>query len=292
MSKSVLITGASGELGKLTAITLLNHGYTVIASMRHIKGKNENIAQELYKLGALIVEIDVTEDESVTKGVNEALKHVSKLDVVINNAGIGAYGLEESFTPSDWKKIFEVNVFGVQRINRAVLPYMHQQHNGMLIHISSLIGRMVLPFWGAYSASKWALEALAESYKVELSGVGIESYIIEPGPYPTTFFEALLQPSDLTREKNYGVISKYATESFSDFGNFLNTQTSQNLENVANAIVNLISIPTEKRKFRTVVDSIGMGEHIEDCNARLEDLTSDIYSLFGLDSMLELNKKV
>lgn len=217
MSKKVLITGASSGFGKLTTQTLLDKGHTVIASMRGADGKNKSIADELATAGAHIVEIDVTNDESVRRGIENAIEKASGLEVVVNNAGLGVLGIQETFTPEDWQKLFDINVFGVQRVNRAVLPQMREKGSGLLIHVSSLLGRMALPFYGPYNASKWALEALAENYRVELSGFGVDSCIVEPGGYPTNFMDKLVKPSDSSRDASYGDFTKMPMELFNNF---------------------------------------------------------------------------
>ncbi|HEX2897230.1 MAG TPA: SDR family oxidoreductase, partial [candidate division Zixibacteria bacterium] len=204
MSKKVLITGSSSGFGKLIAQTLIKKGHSVVASMRDPQGKNRNAAEELKKIGAHIVDIDVTSEKSVTEGVREAVKLAGGIDVVINNAGAGTIGLQEEYTPEDWKKLFDINVFGVQRINRAVLPHMRSKNSGLLVHISSLLGKFVLPFMGPYNSSKHALEALAENYRVELSGLGIDSVIVEPGGFGTGFITNVLPSSDNKRTIEYG----------------------------------------------------------------------------------------
>jgi len=289
MSNKILITGANGEFGKLTAKKLLNDGHTVVASIRESEGRNKSSANELKAIGAHVVEIDVTNDSSVVEGTKNAIEKAGGIDVLVNNAGIGAFGIQETFTDEDWKKLFDVNVFGVQRMNRAVLPSMRENKSGLLIHVSSLIGRMVLPFWGAYSASKWALEAMAETYRVELSKYGIDSCIIEPGAYPTTFFEGLMGASDLSRNNSYGNFPQEAKEFFAGFSNALNSNTEQNAQNVADAISILINTPAGQRKFRTVVDKMGMGEHIEGYNNQHKQFTSEIFNMFGIEKMLELS---
>src|SRR5207237_236186 len=108
-----------------------------------------------------------------------------------------------------WRRVFEVNVFGVQRVVRAVLPRMKERKAGLLVQVSSLNGRMALPFQGPYSPSKWAVEALAEVYRVELSQLGIESCIVEPGGMPTTFLERLVTPSDSSRDASYGDMAQF-----------------------------------------------------------------------------------
>lgn len=195
MSK-ILITGANGGFGSLTVKTLLNQGHAVVATMRNAQSKNKTEADELSALGAKIVNLDVTDDESVNTGVAKAIGLLDGLDVAVNNAGVGVLGIQEQFTIDDFKRLFDINVFGVQRVNRAVLPHFRNQGSGLLVHVSSLLGRIALPFYGPYNASKWALEALAENYRVELSDFGVDSCIVEPGGYPTGFMHSLMQPSD------------------------------------------------------------------------------------------------
>jgi len=163
MSKNVLITGASGGFGTLTTKLLLQKGYAVVATMRNASTKNKDVAAELQAAGAKIVEIDVTSTDSVNAGVQKAIELLGSLDIVINNAGVGCAGMIEHFTPEDMQRLFDINVFGIQRINRAVLPHMRQQGSGLIVYISSLLGRITMPFYGIYNASKWALEALSEA---------------------------------------------------------------------------------------------------------------------------------
>lgn len=288
MAMKVLITGANGGFGKLTGHTLLKKGHTVVASMRGIKGKNQAAAEELKKTGAQVVEIDVTNDPSVQQGVEAAMKLAGGLDVVVNNAGVGVIGLQEAFTPDDWKKLFDINVFGVQRVNRAVLPHMRSKKSGLLIHISSLLGRMTIPFYGPYNASKWALEALAENYRSELSGFGIDSCVVEPGGYPTTFMDNLVKPSDTSRDSGYGNFAQAPMELFINFEKALSANPAQNPQLVADAVARLIDTPPGRRPFRTVVDKMGMGDHIKGYNDQLEQITSGVYNAFGMGDMLKL----
>ena len=130
MSKKVLITGASGGFGALTVKTLLKEGHKVAATMRNSASKNKGIADELSGLGAEIIEMDVTSDDSADQGVSKATELMGGLDVVINNAGVGVLGIQENFTVDDFKKLFEVNVFGVQRVTRAALPHLRSQGSG------------------------------------------------------------------------------------------------------------------------------------------------------------------
>lgn len=288
MGKKVLITGASSGFGKLTVNTLLQNGHEVAASMRDPQNRNKSIANELESLGAKIVEIDVTNEESVNLGVQKAMESLGGLDVVVNNAGVGVLGIQEDFTPEDMKKLFDINVFGVQRVNRAALTHLRKQGSGLLVHVSSILGRMALPFYGPYNASKWAVEALAENYRVELSGFGIDSCLVEPGGFPTSFMDRLIRPSDESRIGEYGELAQAPQALFDNFEGALASNPAQNPQLVADAILNVIETPAGQRPMRTVVDKMGMGDHIEKYNQHLQQVTEGIYGAFGMEEMLKL----
>ena len=269
-------------------MTLLQKGHQVAASMRDIHGKNKNVADELRKAGAKIIEIDVTDDTSVNNGVQKAITDLDGLDVLINNAGLGVLGMQEFFTPADFQKVFDINVFGVQRMNRAVVPYFREKKNGLIVYTSSLLGRIALPFYGAYQSSKWALEALAENYRVELSGFGIENCIVEPGGYPTAFSDNLLRPSDNSREVGYGDFAKVPEAALHNFENVLKNNPQQNPQKVADAFAELIEKPKGDKPFRTAVDFIGMADHIQKYNEHLEQIMTGLYTNFGTQGMLSV----
>lgn len=286
MPRKILVTGANGDFGQLITKTLLAAGHVVIASMRDIHTRNSQQKRKLEALGAYVVDIDVTDNESVNRGINQAIDYAQGLDCVINNAGLGCYGIQDNFTDNDLQRIFDVNVFGVQRINRAVLTHFKENKQGILLHVSSLIGRMTLPYWGPYSASKWAVEALAETYRIELSQFNIDSCIVEPGPHATNFFENLLTPSGSTRNLDSCNQEQEANEIYNNLAKALASCSEQNAINIAHAILQLIEMPIGRRPLRTVVDSLGIGDHIEHYNSHLEQLTSDVFLQFGIENML------
>ena len=288
MSKKVLITGASGGFGALTVKSLLKDGHQVAATMRNVATKNKEIADELSALGANIIELDVSSDDSVNAGVAKAIEDLGGLDVVVNNAGVGVLGIQENFTIDDFKRLFEINVYGVQRVNRAALPHLRSQGSGLLVHVSSILGRMTLPFYGPYNASKWAVEALAENYRIELSGFGIDSCIVEPGGYPTSFFNSLIMPSDSSRDESYGAMTEAPKQLFDSFEGALAQNPDQNPQDVADAIANLINTPAGQRPVRTVVDKMGMGTHIEPYNGQLNQIHEGVLGAFGMGDMLKL----
>ncbi len=290
MNKRILITGASGGFGFLICKELRAKGYQVAGTTRNLKGKNEVVINDLMRMGVHMIEMDVTNEKSVNAGVNQAIEELNGLDVLINNAGVGALGMQEHFTLDDMQKVFDVNVFGVQRVTRAVLPYLREQGKGTLLFISSLLGRVAMPFYGIYNASKWALEALAENYRVELSGFGIECCIVEPGGFPTTFMENLVKPHDHTRNKSYGTFMKSVNATFEGFQDAMTHYEEQRPENVALAVVALIGMRHGNKPFRKVVDYMGMGTYVEEYNDKLEKITYSLYSAFGNEGMLSVNQ--
>ena len=286
MSKKIIITGASGGFGKLTVLSLLKKGHQVAATMRNPQGKNKEVATELENAGATIIEMDVTDTDSVNNGVQKAIDALGGLDVVVNNAGRGVSGMQEHFTAEDFKEILDVNVIGVQRVNRAALPSLRKQGSGLIIHISSLLGRIALPFYGPYQSAKWAVEAMAENYRVELSGFGVQSAIIEQGGYPTTFMTNLMTPSDSSRNDSYGEFMNVPAMAAAGFEEQLKNTPEQNPQKVADAVAQLIDTPAKQRPFRTIVDFMGWRDGIQNYNDQFEQLTQGIYSAFGMENML------
>lgn len=291
MMNRILITGASGAFGRLTSELLASKGYQVVGTMRSAKGKNEQIAERLEKNGVQIVEMDVTNEESVQAGVSKSLELLGGLDIVFNNAGIGANGIQETFSAEDMQKVFDVNVFGVQRLMRAVLPHFRKQGKGTILHTSSCIGRITTPFLGVYSASKYALESLVEGYRAELSGFGIESCLIEPGGMPTAFMGGMLLSSDTERAAEYGEMANLPISSLNGYVSGLEANPQQRPERVAEAVDHLLEMPFGAKPFRTVVDFMVLKEPIEHYNEALHQTTKGLYGAMGLEKMLELNKQ-
>lgn len=285
----VMMTGIAGGFGKPTALALLDNGYEVAGSVRSRTGKNADTVAELEAAGAVIVEMDVTDAASTERGVAEATVGLGGLDILFNNAGIGAYGIQELMSPEDMARVFDVNVMGVQRVMRTALPHLRAQGRGSVLYTSSLIGRITTPFYGTYSASKWALEAIVECYRTELSSFGIESCIIEPGPMPTAFFDRMVAPDDPAREAEYGDFAGVPTASAAGLAEALEATPLQRPERVAEAVVALLEKPFGRKPFRTVVDHAGLGPQIERYNDVLHDVTRTVMANFGIEEMLKLN---
>ncbi len=196
-----------------------------------------------------------------------------QIDVVVNNAGVGVLGLKEAYTAGDIQRLFDIDVFGVQRVNRAVLPAMCRCGAGLLIHVSSLLGRITIPFYGPYNASKWALEAMAENYRTELSQFGVEVCLVEPGGYPTSLIDNLLEPSDTARAATCGDMQYAAAAALRNFEQVLAANPQQNRQRVGDALGDLIARPHGERPFRTTVDAMGMGGAVHGYNEKRAQVT-------------------
>lgn len=258
MGEVVLITGTSTGFGRTAAETLARRGYRVFATMRNIAGRNAAIREDLQSVAKRegwnldVLDMDVTNETSVNQAVQQALDRAARIDVVINNAGIAAHGITEAFPIEQYQQVFEVNVFGAARVNRAVLPAMRRQRSGLLIHVSSVAGRAVVPGFGVYCASKFALEALADAYRYDLAAFGIDSVLVEPGVHRTPILEKFLAPEDQNRVAGYGSTAKAIERVKSFFESASSASETPGPEGVVEAFVRLIETPAGERPFRTV----------------------------------------
>lgn len=254
MKKVILITGASSGFGRDTAETLAAAGYKVFAGVRDMAGRNRAVTDTLRVKGIEPIALDVTSDASVNTAIAAVLaKSGGKLDVVINNAGIASAGVSESFTPEQLRDLFEVNVFGIQRVLRAVLPTLRKQGDGLVINTGSILGRVTFPFFGLYGASKFAVEAMTDSYRYELSQLGVDVVLVQPSAYPTNMYASAQQPSDEARGTAYGEIGAIPGKMFETFMGMFAATNAPNPHDVAEAIVTLVATPKGQRPDRIVV---------------------------------------
>jgi len=253
VSRTVLITGASTGFGRVTAETLARAGYTVFASMRNAEAQNRDHAQALRKQGIEVVELDVSSDTSVDQAVKAVLAHVRRIDVLVNNAGIASAGVTEAFTPDQAKMVFNTNVVGLLRTIRSVLPAMRRQGDGLIINIGSILGRVTFPFFGIYGASKFAVEALTDSIRYEISHLGIDVALVQPSAYPTPLYTNVQQPADTDRATAYGAVGEIPGTMFKHFMTTFQAANAPNPHDVAEAITKLVAQPKGSRPARTVV---------------------------------------
>lgn len=289
----ILVTGASSGFGKLTAETLARGGHRVFAGMRDPAERNAKARAELLdKSGSIdVVDLDITDDAKVAG----ALKHIESaaggLDVVVNNAGIAAMGLTEAFTADQARALFDVNVVGMLRVNRAALPLLRQSPAGLIIHLSSTLGRYVMPFLGLYTASKFAVEALAEAYRYELAPLGIESVIVQPGTFPTPMLGNLEKPADPERNAAYGSQNDIIAGMAKGLAAMAESPNAPNPQDVADAILALVNMPAGSRPARTLVDRQGVGPAVEGLNRNAADVQAQIFGAMGLSHLLQVARR-
>lgn len=181
-----LVTGASSGIGLVTAKALKQAGYRVFGTSRKAMAQNSD--------GIAMLICDVTDDASVQKMVDEVLKQTGRIDLLVNNAGIGLLGGAEESSVTQAQKLFDVNVFGVLRVTNAVLPTMRAQKQGRIINMSSILGMIPAPYNALYAATKHALEGYSESLDHELRTLGIRVVLVEPGVTRTSFEENITRP--------------------------------------------------------------------------------------------------
>jgi len=242
-SKTILITGASTGFGRDTAETLTREGHRVFASFRDIAGRNKSHADALRGKDSNVVELDVTNNKSVESAVSNVLSQAGRIDVLVNNAGIASAGVSEAFTPEQVRDLFEVNVFGIQRVLRAVLPTLRKQGDGSVINVGSILGRVTFPFFGLYGASKYAVEALTDSYRYELPQLGVDVVLVQPSAYPTSMYANAQQPSDTARGEAYGEIGAIPGKMFATFAEIFQSKNAPNPHDVPAAIAKLVCCP-------------------------------------------------
>lgn len=289
MRKTVLITGASSGIGLLATETVARAGHAVYAAMRQVGGRNAEAAASLTRLAGRdhlsirVLELDVTNEQSAGKAVDLVVRESGRLDVLVNNAGLMSIGLAEAFTEEQARYQMDVNVLGPFRLSRAVLPHMRSQRSGLLIHVSSIVGRIVFPGAALYCASKFALEALAESLHYELAGTGVESIIVQPGPYPTDLLANSPGPQDMERLAGYGELASLRDTFIGMFKQLFASGASPHPQEVAEAIARLIDLPAGERPLRTVC---GLDYGASAINDEIAPRQAEVLRALGMGQMI------
>src|SRR2546421_2849033 len=183
-----LVTGASSGIGKAAAMALVEAGFAVVGTSRNVSALSPVD-------GVTFVDLDVGSDSSVAAAVARVIEGFGRLDVLVNNAGFGAAGAAEESSVAQAQSVFDVNVFGVIRMMKAVLPHMRAQGEGRIINVSSVLGFVPGPYMAVYTASKHAIEGYSESVDHEVREHGVRVLLVEPG-YTKTGFEANAVPAD------------------------------------------------------------------------------------------------
>jgi NAD(P)-dependent dehydrogenase (short-subunit alcohol dehydrogenase family) len=277
--QTIVVTGASSGFGRDIAERFAGAGWRVFATVRDPRGRHAQTAGELEARGIHVVDLEVTDQASVDRAAAEILA-AGPVDVLVNNAGSVFFGVLEAFTAETVRKQFEVNVFGPLRVNRAFLPAMRECRGGLVVFVSSVVGRLVVPFNGVYTASKWALEALAETASYELAPFGIDVAIVQPGAYETNVLKSRTDADDAQRLAGYGEVTPLAQNIFDAFAQLAAGHDSRE---VAEAIFALALQPAGSRPLRTIVPD---DPSVAAINGAVAPIQHGLMTAFGLGALL------
>jgi NAD(P)-dependent dehydrogenase (short-subunit alcohol dehydrogenase family) len=279
--KVILITGTNSGFGWLAANSCAAAGHNVYATMREIKGRNAEKAKTLAQQSNIeVLDVEVTNGKSVTDAVATIIEKEGRIDVLVNNAGVVTVGIAESYTDDDLEKVMDVNVKGPWRLIRATLPQMRKQGEGLIINISSAVGRFPVPFQLVYNSTKFAVEGLTETLHHEVKSLGVDVVMIQPGAFPTEIFGKIMTGSDASVIPGYGDLAKIPEQMGIGIGQMFEA-LKPNPQLVADAIVKLINTPSGQRPLRTVVDPV-TGTIIETANEQVKEQYGYFLSAYGM----------
>jgi NADP-dependent 3-hydroxy acid dehydrogenase YdfG len=205
MEKTVLVTGCSAGIGRAVAVLFAARGWNVVATMRSPEAAGELAEKE----NVLVTALDVTDDSSIGAAVKKAKERFGTIDVLVNNAGFGVYGLLEATSVESIRKQFETNVVGLLATTRAVLPVMRKNRSGVVVNVGSIAGKMTYPLGTMYNGTKFAVEGISEALRFELREIGVRVKLIEPGIIYTNFSNAMEFNNDESLVEYQGMVQKF-----------------------------------------------------------------------------------
>ncbi|MEU5718544.1 SDR family NAD(P)-dependent oxidoreductase [Streptomyces sp. NPDC020403] len=290
--KAILVTGASSGIGALSVRALALAGHTVYAGIRQMATRNATAVADLARYGTdhqvdvQAVELDVTSEDSADAAVDRILAERGRLDVVVHNAGHMVLGAAEAFTAEQLAELYDVNVLGTQRVNRAALPTLREQGSGLLVWIGSSSTRGGCPpFLAPYFAAKAAMDALAVSYAAEVLPFGIDTAIVVPGAFTTgtSHFTNAGAPADADRAEIY---ERRHRPLMGDLSKRLGAlvPSDADVTDVAEAVVHLVAMAHGTRPLRTHIDPSRDGSEV--VSAVADRVRADFFRRLGLDSLL------
>ncbi len=293
MNKIIVITGASSGFGRLTANALARSGHTVYASMRETTGRNAQQAADVRKFAEenrvdlRPIELDVLSQESVDRAVAKIIAKHGNIDVVVHNAGHMVFGPAEAFTPEQLAELYDINVLSTQRVNRAILPQLRKQRNGLLVWVSSSSSAGgTPPYLAPYFAAKAGMDAMAVIYARELTLWGIETSIVVPGAFTggTNHFAHSGRPSDDARVAEYeaGPYANYENKIMKAFSAIV--PPDADVAAVGDAIARIVDMPFGKRPFRVHIDPTQDGADV--AFTVMDRMRTDMLHRVGLDELL------
>ena len=293
MKKVIVVTGASSGFGALASRALASGGHIVYAGIRDTKGRNApqvTLAQEYAaknRVDLRTVELDVLSDKSVDAGIAKIIAENGRLDVIVHNAGHMVFGPAEAFTPEQLAELYDVNVLSTQRVNRAALPQLRKQKQGLVIWVSSSSAAGgTPPYLAPYFAAKAGMDAMAVVYARELTRWGIETSIIVPGAFTggTNHFAHAGSPADKARAAEYeaGPYAGFADQVLKGFASIV--PADADVSAVADAIVKVVDAPFGKRPFRVHIDPTQDGAEV--VNAVSDRVRAELLRRIGLGDLL------
>lgn len=247
--KTILITGASTGIGRTTALHFQQQGWNVIATMRTPEKETDLAAMP----NVLVTKLDVTDEASIDAAIAEGIARFGQIDVLLNNAGYGAYGPLEAFSMEKIKRQFDTNVIGLLAATKAVLPHMRARKSGFIVNISSIGGQMSFPLGTLYHGSKFAVEGLSESLHYELAAFGVKVKIIEPGMIKTDFGG---RSFDFVNDESMPEYQPTVQALFATFGNASANPSEPQV--VADAIWQAVMDGTDTLRYRAGADAVAL----------------------------------
>lgn len=283
--KKIIITGSSNGFGLKAAKDFADKGYKVFATMRNPERKNANAKAELesHSTHIKVVDMDVTNDNSVKEAVSNILAQAGTIDILINNAGIMYLGITEAFSVEQAKVQMETNYFGAIRVMQAVLPSMRKAGSGLIINTSSLVGRMSPPFFGTYTATKHALEGYAQALRYEVSPFGVDIVLVEPGPFGTGLLASGQAPAHNEVLETYGELAGVPLAMGENFAQMLQSENAPDPQWVVDAYLKLAELPFGSRPTRTVV---GITWGTDEINSLTQPIQDRILKEMQLEEVL------
>lgn len=283
--KVAVITGCSSGFGAEAAKAFADKDYRVFATMRNPSGKNAIIKStlEAYSANILVVDMDVTSDDSVKIAFASIFEKVGSVDILINNAGIMYLGITEAFSIAQAKEQMETNYYGAVRTMQAVLPAMRAAKSGLIINTSSLVGQISPPFFSTYSATKHALEGYVQGLRYEVSPFGIDVAIVQPGPFGTGLLAGGQAPERSDVLASYGDLAGVPEAMGQHFATFLQSEEAPKPQLVVDAYLALADMPAGQRPTRTVV---GITWGVDEMNAAKQPIQDRVLKEMQLEGLL------
>jgi NAD(P)-dependent dehydrogenase (short-subunit alcohol dehydrogenase family) len=290
--KVIIVTGASSGFGRMAAEQLGKAGHVVYAAMRDLDGHNRQAAADLSAQAVnggpdlRPVELDVTDEDSADAAIAAVIAKSGRIDVIVHNAGHMVLGPAEAFTTDQYASVYDVNVLGTQRVNRAALPHLRAQRSGLLLWVGSTsTWGGTPPFLAPYFAAKAAMDSLAVSYASELIRFGIDTTIVVPGSFTTgtNHFAHAGKPFDTARassyDQEYGELMAQVQPKLGALA-----PADADPDEVARVIADVVDMPAGQRPLRVHVDPANDGAEI--VSAVADRIRSDFFYRIGLESLL------